>query len=261
VERIRRYLSGARLLFLGVGLSFRRPHLFLLGLIPVIIAAVIFIGLFVLLLVFIDDLAGLVTWFADDWSESGRTLVRVVAGIAILGLAVVIGVLTFTQFTLLIGDPWYERISREVEAICGGGVTEVEVGFWRSLRRDLFDSLRLLALTVPIGVCLFIAGFLPFIGQIVVPVLAATVTGWFLALELVGVPFSRRGLRLADRRRAVRPYRLEALGFGTAVFVCFTFIPFGAVLFMPAAVIGGTLLARRVLGLPGLDRPATAAGR
>jgi hypothetical protein len=40
-----------------------------------------------------------------------------------------------------------------------------------------------------------------------------------------------------------------ALGFGVAVFACFL-IPLGAVLLMPAAVAGGTLLSRRVLGLP-----------
>jgi CysZ protein len=40
-----------------------------------------------------------------------------------------------------------------------------------------------------------------------------------------------------------------ALGFGVAVFCCFL-IPLGAVLIMPAAVAGGTLLARHSLGLP-----------
>jgi CysZ protein len=40
-----------------------------------------------------------------------------------------------------------------------------------------------------------------------------------------------------------------ALGFGVAVFCCFL-IPLGAVFVMPAAVAGGTLLARRVLGQP-----------
>lgn len=95
----------------------------------------------------------------------------------------------------------------------------------------------------------FLAGFLPAVGQTVVPVLGALVGGWFLAVELVGVPFTRRGLRLPDRRRALRAHRPAALGFGTAVFCCFL-VPGGAVLVMPAAVAGGTLLARRALGLP-----------
>jgi CysZ protein len=44
----------------------------------------------------------------------------------------------------------------------------------------------------------------------------------------------------------LRAHRPEALGFGTAVFLCFL-VPGGAVLLMPAAVAGGTLLARHVL--------------
>jgi CysZ protein len=78
-----------------------------------------------------------------------------------------------------------------------------------------------------------------------VPVLGANVAGWFLALELTGTPFYRRGLRMRDRRVRLRTRRTLALGFGVAVFVCFL-IPLGAVLIMPAAVAGGTLLAREV---------------
>jgi CysZ protein len=83
----------------------------------------------------------------------------------------------------------------------------------------------------------------------VVPMIGAFVGGWFLSVELVGIAFARRGLRLADRRRALRSNRPLAIGFGAAVFVCFL-IPLGSILVTPAAVAGGTLLARRVLAAP-----------
>lgn len=250
---VARYLSGVRLLGRGLALYGRAPRVLLLGLIPVAIAAVIFLAGFAVLVYFIDELAGGATWFAEDWSETSRGLVRLLAGAAILGVGVLLLVLTFTQFTLFIGEPWYERISQRVEDWCGGAPAEVEVGFWRGLLRDLADSARLLAVTASIGVFLFVAGFLPMVGQTVVPILGASVGGWFLALELASIPFTRRGLRLPDRRRALRAHRPEALGFGTAVFLCFL-VPGGAVLLMPAAVAGGTLLARRVLDLP--DQPS-----
>jgi CysZ protein len=41
-----------------------------------------------------------------------------------------------------------------------------------------------------------------------------------------------------------------ALGFGVATFVCFLIPVVGAVLVMPAAVAGATLLSRRLFGLP-----------
>jgi CysZ protein len=103
-------------------------------------------------------------------------------------------------------------------------------------------------LSLLIGIPLFFGGFIPVVGQFVVPVIGAAVGGWFLALELVGAPFYRRGLRLPDRRRLLRANRPTALGFGVAVFLCFL-IPLGAVLVMPAAVAGATLLTRRALGL------------
>ena len=95
----------------------------------------------------------------------------------------------------------------------------------------------------------FLTGLIPVVGQTVVPVLTAIFSGWVLSLELSGVPFERRGLRLVQRRQMLRRNRPLALGFGVATFVCFL-IPLGAVLVMPAAVAGATLMTRRVYGLP-----------
>jgi CysZ protein len=238
------------LLWSGLVLCVRSPRLLLLGLIPVLITAAIFLVAIVALLYVIDDLASAVTWFAADWPETPRGLVRLAAGATILGAVVLVAMVSFVAATLLIGEPSYERISEDVEDRCGGAPAAVETGFWRSLPRDLADSARLVSATAIVGICLFCAGLLPVVGQTVVPVLGAVGGGWFLAVELVSVPFARRGLRLRDRWRALRAHRAEALGFGTAVFVCFTFIPGGVVLLMPAAVAGGTLLARHVLGAP-----------
>jgi CysZ protein len=227
----------------------RSPRLLGLGIIPALIAGVLYVVAIVALIAFISDLAAAVTWFADGWSTGLRDTARVLAGAGLIGLAGLLGVLTFTAVTLLIGDPFYEKISELVEDRFGGVPDAVEIVWWRSLRRSLVDSLRLIGLSVLIGLPLFVLGFIPVIGQTVVPVLAATVAGWILAVELTGVPFQRRGRRLADRRRALRAHRPMALGFGVAVFGCFL-IPLGAVLLMPAAVAGGTLLARRALGVP-----------
>jgi CysZ protein len=242
------FFSGVRLLGRGMATYGRSPRLLVLGLIPAVISGVLFLGLFVLLFVFLGRLAELVTWFADDWSSGARQTARVLAGIGIVGLAGLIGILTFTAVTLAIGDPFYEKISERIEERLGGVPNEVTVPWWRSLLRSIGDFARMLVISVGIGIPLFFAEFIPLVGQTVVPVVGATVAGWFLAVSLVGVPFGRRGLRLPDRRRALRANRPLALGFGVSVFLCFL-IPLGAILVMPAAVAGGTLLARRVLGL------------
>lgn len=243
------FFSGVGLLGRGIGMYARSPRLLLLGLIPAVISGLLFLAAFAVLIYFVSDLAEQVTWFADDWSEGLRDAAVFIAAIGILGLAGLLGVLTFTAITLLIGDPFYEKISESVEERYGGVPGEIDVPWWRSLRRSLWDSLRVLALSVMIGIPLFLLGLVPVIGQTVIPVIGALVGGWFLALELVGVAFYRRGLRLPDRRKILGANRPVALGFGVAVFCCFL-IPLGAVFVMPAAVAGGTLLARRVLGQP-----------
>jgi CysZ protein len=246
---VREFAAGVGLLARGIGLYVRSPGLMLLGLIPALISGLLFAGAFITLVAFISDIAEAVTGFADDWSEGMRDLVQWAVAAALLGVAALLTVVAFTAVTLLIGDPFYEKISERVEDRFGGVAGAVELPWHRSLRRNLLDSLRLMATSLLLGIPLFLGGLIPVVGQFVMPVVGALVAGWFLAIELVGVPFARRGLRLADRRRELRTRRPLALGFGVAVFVCFL-IPFGAVLVMPAAVAGAALLTRRVMSAP-----------
>jgi CysZ protein len=241
---VKDFMAGVRFLGRGLAMYGRTPGLVVLGVIPAVISAILFVAAFVVLVVFVDELAGAVTWFADDWSPGPRNGVRILAGTGIVGGALVLGIVTYTAVTLLIGDPFYERISQRIEDRFGGVPGAVEVRWWRSL----LDSARLILLSVSVTIPLFLAGFIPLVGQTLIPVIAAAAGGWFLAVELVGVPFSRRGLRLPDRRRVLRSRRAMALGFGMSVFLC-CLVPFVAVLVMPGAVAGGTLLAREVLGL------------
>ena len=244
-DAARQFVLGASLLGRGLNMVLRRPRLLGLGLVPALISGVLYVAALITLIAFLPELTGPATWFADDWHSGWHDVLRILAGLALLGAAGLLGVLTFTAVTLLIGDPFYERISALVESQYGGVPGGVEVVWWRSL----IDSLRLLALSVLFGVPLFALGLVPVVGQTVVPVLGAAVGGWLLAMELTGAPFQRRGLRLRDRRRVLRGHRPFALGFGVAVFLSFL-IPLGAILLMPAAVAGAALLTRRALGQP-----------
>ncbi|WP_034591232.1 EI24 domain-containing protein [Hamadaea tsunoensis] len=243
---VSQFSTGVRLFARGLKVYGRSPGLVLLGIVPALITLLLFAFLFGLLVYFVDDLSADVTWFADDWSDGWRTAIHIAAGVGLIGIALLVWVVSFTAVTLVIGEPFYEKISERVEAHLGGGPGEVRSGFWKELGRGIRDSIRVTALSVLIGVPLFLCGFIPVVGQTVVPVIGALVGGWFLSVELVGVAFTRRGLRMRDRLAHLRTRRWTALGFGVCVFLCFL-IPLGSVLIMPAAVAGGTLLAREVL--------------
>jgi CysZ protein len=189
-----------------------------------------------------------VTWFADGWSKDARNAIRLLTAVAIGLVSVIVAVLTFTALTLTIGDPFYESISKRIDDQFGG-TREADAPWHRTLVWNLVDSLRLVAMSVAISVVLFLFGLIPAVGQTVVPIVGWFIGGWLLAVEISGVPFNRRGMRLRDRRRLLRANRALALGFGVPIFLVFL-IPFIAVLVMPGAVAGATLMTRRVLGQP-----------
>src|SRR5215475_8596119 len=253
---VRQFFTGVGLLGRGFARYRSDRQLLLAGIVPAIIAAVVILGSLGVLAYFADDLAGDVTPFADHWSSGPRGLVHLIVGLSMVGVGGLVAFVTFTSVTLAIGDPFYEKIAKHVEDELGGVPNAVDQPWWRSLPRSIVESFRLVITSAIIGIPLFFAGFLPIVGQTAVPVIGALVGGWFLSIELVSASFERRGLRLADRRRGLRANRPLAVGFGAAVFVCFL-VPLGAIVTMPAAVAGGALLTRRVLG-PGASNPSGA---
>jgi len=247
--RPRDFFTGVGYLFRGLAVYARNPGLVLLGMLPALIAFVLLVTAFGTELYFLGSLSRWFTPFAAHWSSGAQDLVHGLAQVTIVLVSLFLMIIVYTSLTLLIGDPFYEKISQRVEDQLGGVPNVVNLPFWKELRRSIGESIRLIVFSAIVGILLFVGGLLPGVGQTVVPVLGALVGGWALAVELTGIPFARRGIRLRERRRTLRRHGWLTLGFGVAVFVCF-FIPLGAVLLMPAAVIGGTLLTRHVHGLP-----------
>lgn len=230
----------------GLGILLRSPRLLLIGALPAVLTMLLLLGGMVALVYWFNDLGAWLTPFADDWSEGWRTTIRIAAGVALIGLAFAVGQIAFSALTLAIGGPFYEHIAEKVEDDLGGVPNAVDLSFaqllWMGLRDGLVLVLRSLMFTIP----LFFAGFIPVVGQTVVPVLIALVTAWFLALELIAVPFYRRGMDLKQRRLVLRKRRALALGLGLpASLLCL--IPLVAIIVMPVAFVGGVLVARESL--------------
>ncbi|MDI5981535.1 EI24 domain-containing protein [Amycolatopsis magusensis] len=244
-KTLRDFGTGAGLLARGFGLVFGNGKLFLLGAIPALLTSLLLFGGILTLALNADDLITWATPFADDWSQTWQTVLRVAAGVSIVVAAVAISLLLFSGLTLILGGPFYEAIAEHVEDHELGGVPGTQqVGWARSAWLGLRDTLLLVLLAILFGIPLFLAGFIPVLGQTVVPVVAALVGAWLLALELTAIPFTRRGLNLKVRRRTLGGKRAMTLGFATPTYLL-CLIPLAGIVVLPAAMAGGTLLAHR----------------
>ncbi|MEO3813587.1 EI24 domain-containing protein [Sphaerisporangium sp. B11E5] len=248
---VRGVADGVKYFFQGVGWVSRHPRQWLFGLIPALIAFALYVAALAVLGTYAGDLAAWATPFADGWADAARDTLRVLLGVVIFGLGLVLAVVTFTAATLAIGDPFYEKLSERVEDDLGGGPKAPDVPAWRSVLRSVRDSLITLGWVLAFTIPLFVLGFVPVIGQTVVPVLGAAVSGFFLTVELTTLPMERRAMARRSRYAALRANKAPALGFGVLTFLVFL-VPFLAVLAMPAAIAGATFLVRnRYSPLPG----------
>ncbi|MFG3245543.1 EI24 domain-containing protein [Streptomyces sp. NPDC048187] len=219
------------------------------GLVPGLITLVLYVGVLIALALWGEDFVGWATPFADDWPSPWLGLFRGFLTAVLFALALLLAVLTFTAVTLLVGQPFYEALSERVDRDVSpdGTAPESALPLWRELWISGRDSLRILVRAAVWGVLLFALGFVPVVGQTVVPVIGFFVTGFFLTEELAAVALQRRGVELRERLALLRSRRMLVWGFGTPLGVSFL-VPFVAVFLMPGAVAGATLLARELLG-------------
>ncbi len=256
--------SGVGTLLRGLGAVLRKPKLFLLGAAPPLIMSVLFL---IALLALFGRIEGITAWmtpFAEGWDSAWQTALRATLGIVIIAGAILVMVVGFTGITLALGSPLYDKISEDVEEVLGNAPPEDDEPLVSSALRGIRQSLTLVLISLVVAIPLFAAGFIPVVGQTVVPVISTIVGAWLLCAEMVASAFDRRGLRkLRDRQRHMSGHKARVLGFSVPTFLLLA-IPFVAVAVFPAAAAGGTILARQILpqghdqGRPGGEGPPQA---
>lgn len=255
-QRLSELLAGASILLRGFATWSRDPGLMVLGAVPALIVGLVMLGLLVLLGFQVGGWATALTPFADGWDELWRGVLRTALALGILVGAVVLCVLTFAAVTLTVGEPFYERISRAVEARLGGVVEAPDGGFWRSVGSGLRDAIVLVGMAVGTAAVVFVVGLIPLIGTPLGLVTGAVLGGRALANELTGIAGDARGMTLAERRALLAAHRWRSLGFGMVAYLLLL-VPGLAVVATPAAIVGGTLLVRDLRGEP-TTAPASA---
>lgn len=239
---IREFAAGIRTLLRGFGLWRTRPGLMNLGLIPAIITIVVLGAVLIPLALNMTSIAAWITPFAEEWPAPWKGLVRGAVGFVVVVAALALSSAVFTALTLTIGDPFYQRIWHAVEVGLGDAPPEDGGGFWTTVA----EGLRLVVLGILIAILVLLIGLIPAVGGFLGPVAGVVLTGRLLARELTGRAFDARDLSPADRATLFSGSRARVLGFGVATQLCFL-IPGGAVVVMPVAVAGSTMLARDML--------------
>lgn len=248
---------GLALLARGQRWALRHGRDWRFGMLPALITFAGYAAALVTLVIWSDDLARWATPFADGWASPWRGAFRDLLTAAVVGGGLLLAVISFTAVTLLVGQPFYESLAHRVDVSQGDAPDPPQRPLLRELWIGIRDSVRVLVRVAGIGVVLFALGFVPAVGQTVVPVLGFCVSGFFLAVELAAVPMQRRDVPLLDRLRLMRARLPLVLGFGVPLVLAFL-VPFVAVVLMPGAVAGATLLTRELV--PPAPPPPPARG-
>ncbi|WP_082093555.1 EI24 domain-containing protein [Demequina sediminicola] len=210
------------------------------AIVPALLAGVV-IGTGILVAVASSPRVG--SWAASglDQGSVWHTLVTWIAGIAFVVATGIVSVMLFVSLTLIIGQPFYEKISRVLDPLPADAVAEEEA-WWRTTGRGIVDAIRLLAWSLFIAVVAFAVSFVPVVGVVSAFVLSALTGGWLLALELSAYPSARRGVvTLRHRRELLKQHRWRAVGFGAVTYVTLL-VPGAAIVVIPTASAGATKL-------------------
>ncbi|EFK99524.1 integral membrane protein [Streptomyces sp. SPB78] len=246
---MRELALGFRYLLEGQRWVGRHGKRYGVALLPGLITLVLYAAVLVALALWGGDLVAWATPFADDWESPWQGLFRGALTVVLFALVLLGCVLSFTAVTLVVGQPFYDALSEEVDREIDGFPTESGLSLGREIWISVRDGVRVLVRAAIWGVCLFAAGFLPFVGQTVVPVIGFFVTGFFLAEELASIALARRRVDLRERLALLRGRKQLTWGFGVPLGLAFL-VPVVAVFLMPGAVAGATLLARDLRGEP-----------
>ncbi|HEY9697473.1 MAG TPA: EI24 domain-containing protein [Trichocoleus sp.] len=182
---------------------------------------------------------GLMQWLSTLSSEA------IAFSIWLLRLALSLVLLLATgfvllQFGVLLGAPWYGKLSEELEKLRTGQLRTIEVSPFQEVSRAIGYEAKKLVITIGLGLPLLLLNFFPGVGTLV-----ASVGGVLLAATIVCLDFLDSAV---ERRRPRFRAKLGMIGrslpaSGSFGLVCLGLvsIPFVNLLAIPICVAAGTL--------------------
>lgn len=247
-------VAGATYPFRSLAVFRRTPRLWGYVAIPILVNFVVGVALYAGLLFFgLESVEGLIVnlshWLdaliakLPAWLSFLEYLIIGVGFLLrlllIVGLLLVIGFL-FVQFGVLLGSPWYGKLSEQLEELRTGQLQVVEVGIVQDISRALLYELKKLVLAMGVGLPLLLLNLVPGIGTVVATVGGVTLAATIVCLDFLDAPMERR--RLPFREKLGILFRsLPASASFSLVCLGLVSIPLLNLVTIPLCVASGTL--------------------
>ena len=236
---MRHVFTGAFYPFRAITYLVQRPQFWRYVAIPIVLnvllAALFYAGVLAAGFAAIDTL--IVGFSQIQWVEN---LLRIVLGIVLFALT---GFL-FVRFGVILGSPWYARLSEQIEREQLGVAPPAEsltlAGIARDLWRALIFELKKLVLFLVLGGLLLLCNLIPVAGQVIATIGGVLLGALIACLDFFDGPLERRRRSFRAKLHFARVSLPGSLTFGL---VCFGLvsIPLINLLAIPLCVIGGTL--------------------
>jgi CysZ protein len=244
------FFQGLSLPFRALGLILRSPSLRRLTL---LCALVTLVSLVVLTFLLWGASASLLGW---AWSRPDAWYAVTLWEVVRLFTFVLLMVVGANTVPLLLLIPLEDPLSEATEALCGGFESQPfrPGAFVRGVGMGLAYTLaRIGLLLLGLGVLLPL-NLVPGVGNLLFTLLASLWSMHWMAAEYLGGPMARHLYPFRAVRQVLAGRRLLGLGFGAAVYVIL-WVPVLNTLFVPLAIVGGTLLFRGLLAAGALPPP------
>jgi CysZ protein len=223
--------------FRALGYMLRRPGLWRYALLPVLVTATVLVALLAALMTWGDRISGWIWARPEDWYW---LLLWYPFHVLVLLLLFALGAVTVPG---LVSSPFNKALSKRIEQTETGEKVEGQglKAFFKGLPGTLADELRKIAFLLGVHLVILLLNLVPVAGHILYPAVAWSWTVLWLAAGYLAFSLSRHRRPFLDTPRTVRKNLMACAGFGSGVFLMLL-VPLLNVLFVPVAVIGGTLL-------------------
>jgi CysZ protein len=253
-----RLLAGFTYPFRAFTLIWQTPKLWSYVLVPVGLNFIIGIGLYLSLL--FPSLAGIDVLVADLSVRFNAIVATFPAWLSFLGvltvafgwllrvllvsgLLLIIGFL-LVQFGVILGSPWYGKLSEQLELLRNGQLpAEAPMNLrssFRDIQRAIAFELRKLQILLSIGIPLLLLNFIPGVGSILSSLGGVALGATIVCLDFLDAPLERRRRPFQEKLEIIWA-SLPASGSFGLVCLGLVSIPLLNLLAIPLCVTAGTL--------------------